>query len=157
MSLARDGGALVVHGPPGTGKSQTITNVIADHLCRGQRVLLVCDKRTALDVVADRLGHLGLRNLCGIVHDPRRDQRDLYRVLKQQLDGLAEARTKPQAQGQLARSDADLRAVHDELTAYHRALMAPPDGGPSFSDLVGRWLSAAETRPCGWTPPPRPA
>jgi hypothetical protein len=141
VALARDGGALVVHGPPGTGKSQTITNVIADHLYRGQLVLLVCDKRTALDVVADRLGRLGLRKLCGIVHDPRRDQRDLYRTLKQQLDELSDAKTRPQAEGQLARVDAELRAVHDELLAYHRSLMGSPDEAEgSFSDLVGRWL-----------------
>ena len=146
VALAREGGeALVVHGPPGTGKSQTITNVIADHLCRGERVLLVCDKRTALDVVADRLGHLGLRRLCGIVHDPRRDQRDLYRTLKQQLDDLSDARTRPQAQGQLERVDADLRRVHDELLAYHRALMEPsPADHASFSELVGRWLTLGE-------------
>ena len=141
VALARDGGALVVHGPPGTGKSQTITNVIADHLCRGERVLLVCDKRTALDVVADRLGHLGLGKLCGIVHDPRRDQRDLYRTIKQQLDELPDAKTKPQAQGQLARVDAELRAVHDELLAHHRSLMSPTGDGPSFSELVGQWMA----------------
>ena len=46
---------LLLVGPPGTGKSQTITNIIGDHLARGQRVLMVCDKRTALDVVAHRL------------------------------------------------------------------------------------------------------
>ena len=142
VALARDSAALVVHGPPGTGKSQTITNVIADHLCRGHRVLLVCDKRTALDVVADRLGKLGLRRLCGIVHDPRRDQRDLYRTLKQQLDELSDAKTKPRAEGQLNRVDAELRGVHDELLAYHGSLMSPVHGEPSFSDLVGRWLAA---------------
>ena len=144
VSLARegDGGALVVHGPPGTGKSQTITNVIADHLYRGQRVLLVCDKRTALDVVADRLGHLGLRSLCAIVHDPRRDQRDLYRTIKDQLDALPKASTKPQAEGQLLRVDGDLRAVHDELLQFHRSLMVPSAADhTSFSDLVGRWLA----------------
>ena len=58
---------LVIHGPPGTGKSQTIANIIGDHLARGQRVLFVCDKRTALDVVQNRLprrGHLlGLQAL----------------------------------------------------------------------------------------------
>ncbi len=41
VALAREAAGLVVHGPPGTGKSQTITNIIADHLSRGQRVLLV--------------------------------------------------------------------------------------------------------------------
>src|SRR5205085_5615355 len=72
VRLARQARGLVIHGPPGTGKSQTITNVISDHLARGQRVLFVCDKRTALDVVSDRLNVLGLGNLCAIIHDPQR-------------------------------------------------------------------------------------
>ncbi len=55
VRLAKSSRGLVIHGPPGTGKSQTITNVIGDHLARGQRVLMVCDKRTALDVVHNRL------------------------------------------------------------------------------------------------------
>ena len=63
VRLARQSRGLVVHGPPGTGKSQTIANIIGDHLAREQRVLLVCDKRTALDVVANRLDHMGLREL----------------------------------------------------------------------------------------------
>ena len=78
VRLARSAQGLVVHGPPGTGKSQTIANVIGDHLARGERVLFVCDKRTALDVVLHRLNHLGLGGLCAIVHDARKDQRDLY-------------------------------------------------------------------------------
>ena len=60
VALARTSRSLVVHGPPGTGKSQTITNIIGDHLARGERVLFVCDKRTALDVVQNRLDHIGL-------------------------------------------------------------------------------------------------
>src|SRR5699024_4446033 len=43
---------VVVHGPPGTGKSQTITNIVADALARKEKVLVVCQKRAALDVVA---------------------------------------------------------------------------------------------------------
>src|SRR5437763_8346293 len=78
VKLARTCRGLVVHGPPGTGKSQTITNIIGDHLSRGQRVLFVCDKRTALDVVMHRLEGLGLGALCAVVHDPQRDQRNLY-------------------------------------------------------------------------------
>ncbi len=34
---------LVINGPPGTGKSQTITNLIADYIARGKRVLFVCE------------------------------------------------------------------------------------------------------------------
>ena len=108
VRLARSARGLVVHGPPGTGKSQAITNIVGDHLALGQRVLLVCDKRTALDVVHYRLEHLGLGDLCAVVHDAQRDHRDLYLGIRQQLDGLPEAKADPRARAALDEVDAEL-------------------------------------------------
>ncbi len=51
---------LVVEGPPGTGKSQTIVNLIAELLAEGKSVLFVSEKMAALDVVKDRLTAVGL-------------------------------------------------------------------------------------------------
>ena len=51
-------GNMVIYGPPGTGKSQTIVNVITDALCKKKRVLVVSQKKAALDVVYSRLGNL---------------------------------------------------------------------------------------------------
>jgi ABC-type lipoprotein export system ATPase subunit len=68
-ATARANDALVIHGPSGTGKSQTIANIIGDHLARGER-LFVWDKRTAIDVVKYRLEALSLGALCGVVHHP---------------------------------------------------------------------------------------
>ena len=51
-----DYGNMVIYGPPGTGKSQTIVNLISDALCKGKRVLVVSQKKAALDVVFNRLG-----------------------------------------------------------------------------------------------------
>ena len=47
---------LVIQGPPGTGKSQTITSLIADCVCKGKNVLMVSQKKAALDVIYSRLG-----------------------------------------------------------------------------------------------------
>jgi ABC-type transport system involved in cytochrome bd biosynthesis fused ATPase/permease subunit len=80
-ATARSSDALVIHGPSGTGKSQTIANIIGDHLARGERVLFVCDKRTAIDAVKYRLEALSLGALCGAVHNPARDRIALYRQL----------------------------------------------------------------------------
>ncbi|MEM1099669.1 MAG: DUF4011 domain-containing protein, partial [Planctomycetota bacterium] len=144
-TLARTHRALVLHGPPGTGKSQTITNIIGDHLARGQRVLFVCDKRTALDVVAHRLDALGLSSLCAVVHDPSRDQRDLYMGIRGQLERLVEASTHPRAEKRLTQIDQEMATIHGELSRLHEALMQRRDDRPgiaaeSFSDLLGRWL-----------------
>nr|WP_217439392.1 AAA domain-containing protein [Myxococcus sp. CA056] len=152
VRLARSRQGLVIHGPPGTGKSQTIANAIGDHLARGERVLFVCDKRTALDVVKHRLDHLGLGNLCAVVHDAQWDQRDLYMGIREQLDTLPEARTDAAVTKELSRVDDELQTLHDELTTAERALSERPAGGtaPSFHELVGQWLSL-ET-PAEFTP-----
>jgi len=149
VKLARTARALVIHGPPGTGKSQTITNIVGDHLSRGQRVLLVSDKRTALDVVANRLAHMGLGRLVAIIHDPQRDQRDLYRAIRDQLEVLAEARTDDKAERNLAKVDEELQSLHNELTDYWSALMKEGPAGAgaaeSFHALVGAWLGIADS------------
>ncbi|MCP3163469.1 AAA domain-containing protein [Myxococcus qinghaiensis] len=143
VRLARSRRGLVIHGPPGTGKSQTIANAIGDHLARGERVLFVCDKRTALDVVKHRLDHLGLGNLCAVVHDAQRDQRDLYLGIREQLDTLPEARTHAAVTKELSHVDQELQTLHDELSTAERALSERPADGtaPSFHELVGQWLS----------------
>jgi hypothetical protein len=55
-----DGANIVINGPPGTGKSQTITNIIAVAMARGQSVLFVSEKLAALEVVKSRLDKTGL-------------------------------------------------------------------------------------------------
>jgi hypothetical protein len=140
VGLSRRATGLVIHGPPGTGKSQTIANVLGDHLARGERVLFVCDKRSALDVVHHRISHLGLGSLTAVVHDAQKDQRDLYMGIREQLEGLPEAKTNAAAASELATVDAELDRIHAELSAFDRALGDRPGGAPSFHELVGEWL-----------------
>ena len=148
IASARREPCLVLHGPPGTGKSQTITNVIGDHLARGQRVLFVCDKQTALDVVYHKLEALGLAGLCARVHDPQRDRRALYMSVRETLSGLVDARLDPKSEAKLGKVDDELEEIHAELTALHAALMRPPgegaiaNGDESFHTLTGRFLGS---------------
>lgn len=61
---ATKGKSFILHGPPGTGKSQTITNIIADALYHGKKVLFVAEKMAALSVVQKRLSDIGLAPFC---------------------------------------------------------------------------------------------
>src|SRR6202022_3063158 len=63
------GRTFVLEGPPGTGKSQTITNLLAHAMSSGRTVLVVAEKRAALDVVKKRLGAVGLGELSLDLHD----------------------------------------------------------------------------------------
>lgn len=137
---ARMSQALVVHGPPGTGKSQTIANIIGDHLAREQRVLFVCDKRTALDVVKYRLDSMGLGGLCGVVHDPQRDRKDLYLKMREQLEQLAEEKPLPDPASTLSLINDRLNLLHRELRGYFDRLHIEATDSPSFHRLCGDWL-----------------
>ena len=85
---ARAGTSYIIQGPPGTGKSQTITNLIADYVARGKRVLFVCEKRAAIDVVYARLRQCGLGDLCCLIHDSQTDKKGFVMDLKQTYEGL---------------------------------------------------------------------
>src|SRR4029450_11101344 len=83
---AHRGKSYIIQGPPGTGKSQTITNLIADYVARGKRVLFVCEKRAAIDIVFHRLRQQGLDELCCLIHDSQTDKKAFIQDLKQKWE-----------------------------------------------------------------------
>src|SRR5439155_2704257 len=72
-------------GAPGTGKSQTIANLIATLAARGQRVLFVAEKRAAIDAVLDRLRNVGLADLVLDLHEGAGSRRKLAQDLARAL------------------------------------------------------------------------
>ena len=78
---SRKGKGLVIHGPPGTGKSQVITNLISDNLIKNKKILVVCEKRAALDVVNNRLASKSLNKYCLVVHDSQNDRNPIFKKI----------------------------------------------------------------------------
>lgn len=70
---------LVIYGPPGTGKSQTIANIIGDALAKNKTVLMVSQKRAALDVIYNRLGELNQKAV--LIHDANGDKKSFYSLV----------------------------------------------------------------------------
>ena len=107
---AAEGADLAIEGPPGTGKSETITNLIATSLAAGKTVLFVAEKQAALRVVADRLTQSGLGPLLLELHGEHAKRSDVYDSLRERL------RTD-------VRSNAsELRRQRDELRKNREAL-----------------------------------
>lgn len=89
---AAKGESFVLHGPPGTGKSQTITNMIANALYNGKSVLFVAEKMAALSVVQKRLASIGLDPFCLELHSNKTQKKA---VLSQLEKTLAVGHIKP--------------------------------------------------------------
>lgn len=141
---ARNRKGLVVHGPPGTGKSQVIVNLITDALQREMKVLVVCEKRAALDVVYQRLNGLGLSNHVALVHDEKQDRKSLYTklssVLEQNKIGYEEAVEL------LRTTSSKLLAQESLLNRIAKALYEKQPFGFRLYDLFGLANSVGETK-----------
>jgi len=85
VAAAADGGSLVLEGPPGTGKSQTITNLICQLLATDQTVLFVSEKMAALDVVHRRLNAVGLGAFCLELHSAKASKASVLEQLRLSL------------------------------------------------------------------------
>lgn len=97
IDYALRGQSFVMHGPPGTGKSQTIANIIAECIAHGKTVLFVSEKMAALEVVYKRLREVGLAQYCLELHSSKANKKEVVSELKRSLDEHLVPRTLPSA------------------------------------------------------------
>ncbi|MFO0746914.1 MAG: DUF4011 domain-containing protein [Myxococcota bacterium] len=133
VQAAVDGDTFVLEGPPGTGKSQTITNLVAEAMGRGKSVLFVAEKRAAVDVVQRRLEAVGLGRFVLDLHAPDQTKAEIVAALAANLDLKGDGDA-----GALAATGAALQKVRDQLAAVWRELHAPGAAGMSAWQAVSR-------------------
>ncbi|WP_456826142.1 AAA domain-containing protein [Cellulomonas sp. P5_E12] len=146
VAQARSGDNFVIQGPPGTGKSQTITNLVADFVAHGKRVLFVCQKRAALDVVHARLRAQGLDEICTLVHDSQEDKKEFVHGLRATYERWL-ADDEPLEAVEARRSaliDATTAALA-EVGRYEEALGAD-GGGVAVQEVLERLVSLRGSR-----------
>ncbi|NJC72603.1 DUF4011 domain-containing protein [Planosporangium thailandense] len=122
IAMAEQGRSFVLEGPPGTGKSQTITNLIARAVAAGRSVLFVAEKQAALDVVKRRLGQVGLAPFALDLHGRKQSMNAIREQLREALDQRERG------------GEAGFTAVE---TGY-RARLAPLAGYPARVHTAGR-------------------
>ncbi len=119
IALSQTGKSFVLHGPPGTGKSQTITNIIANALNDGKRVLFVAEKQAALSVVKKRLDSIGIGDFCLELHSNKTNKTEVLQRLSRTLSlaGEREPVALLEKSHQLAKLKEELA---EPMTALHK-------------------------------------
>jgi very-short-patch-repair endonuclease len=131
MAAAR-GKDFVLIGPPGTGKSQTIANLIAQCLAEGKRVLFVAEKVAALDVVYRRLREVGLGEFCLELHSNKTRKLDVLAQLQQSWQSKGEVDTQTwNAQA------SHLEALRTQLSTYVERLHSRYANGLTVFRAIG--------------------
>ncbi len=138
---AAEGKSFVLHGPPGTGKSQTITNLIAHCLAAGKSILFISEKMAALNVVHSRLKALGLDRFSLEIHSNKAKKSEV-------LQKLGEAFTKSGKEPQEAwRIEAEqIQDLRGRLNEYASALHKSRRTRETYFEAISR-LAALRTLP----------
>ncbi|NMK46890.1 DUF3320 domain-containing protein [Achromobacter sp. Bel] len=138
---------LVLEGPPGTGKSQTITNLIAHLLARGKTVLFVSEKMAALEVVHRRLANIGLGPFCLELHSSKARKAEVLQQLGKALDHSGQ-----RTGDDWAREAERLAVLRQDLNGLVDALHHEHPNGLTVFDAIGTCIQNAggDPSPMSW-------
>ncbi|NNA05923.1 DUF3320 domain-containing protein [Pseudomonas lundensis] len=125
--------SFVMDGPPGTGKSQTIANMIAHNLALGRRVLFVAEKRAALDVVYRRLAEKGLGEFCLELHSSKASKVEVLKQLDRAWD-VSDALSAEEWEREAAR----LQTLRSRLNQLVEVLHRRWGNGLTLHQSIGR-------------------
>ncbi|MFF2747112.1 DUF4011 domain-containing protein [Kitasatospora sp. NPDC058048] len=134
VAAAVEGRSFVMDGPPGTGKSQTITNIIAGLLDQGRTVLFVSEKAAALDVVRNRLRDVGLDDYVLALHSNTMGRKQVAQELGRALEAPPRSFPSPRRGERSVAKD-----LREELSGYAAAMNEHRAGlGASLHTVLGR-------------------
>lgn len=136
---AESGQSFVLEGPPGTGKSQTITNLIAQAIARGKSVLFVSEKIAALEVVHRRLQKVGLGSACLELHSNKTRKSEVVARLAQALEPRA-AQLEAVSTEEIERTLIELGQSQQALSAVVDRLHHPRPIGMSVYEALERGI-----------------
>lgn len=140
INMAAEGVSFVLHGPPGTGKSQTITAMIANALTKGRTILFVAEKMAALEVVQRRLAALGIQDFCLELHSNKATKKAVLDQLKRGLE-----RKEINLSTDYDKKIQDIRTMRRELDSYAKALHTKRTFGKSLRQLMDLYEMIPET------------
>jgi len=131
LMTAQAGNSLVIIGPPGTGKSQTITNLIATLIAEGKTVLFAAQKTAALEVVHENLRQVGLLHACLPIYSHQSTPKEVGQRLKASFEWRQDRRHRV--------SNAELAPIYaKQLNSFRSALLAPAPDHPHAVSLIHR-------------------
>lgn len=142
INAALEGKSFILHGPPGTGKSQTITNIIANAIYRGKKVLFVAEKMAALEVVQNRLEAIGIGPFCLELHSNKTKKSSVI----EQLNRVTEVSRETSGKEYVTEARS-INAVRMEMNAYITALHKTRAIGWSLYDCFSGYYAIDEGCP----------
>ncbi|MDI9347374.1 MAG: AAA domain-containing protein [Methylacidiphilales bacterium] len=148
-TLAKDE-VKIIYGPPGTGKSQSLTAIISNALAKGQTCLVVCEKKTALDVIYENLKKVGLDQMTITIDDIYKDRKEFVDKARDICELLEDSRDRDLVKP----NPSNLIALHDTVVKIIEQLIPRYEFGSkrlhndkTLKSLIGEYFKNREVIP----------
>jgi superfamily I DNA and/or RNA helicase/transcription elongation GreA/GreB family factor len=132
----------IVQGPPGTGKSQSLTAIITNALVNKAKTLVVCEKKTALEVIYNNLCMLGYNKLCAVIDDVTRDRKKIIETVRDVSDNAINSSYigydhVPSYRKSLETYESLVRRINGKHSSIFKKIF----GDYSWKDVVGKFIA----------------
>jgi len=130
---------LLIQGPPGTGKSQSLTAILVNALENKKKVIVVCEKITALEVLEKALIELGLQDMVLMINDAVKDRRKAVNSARQKLEDSKNFYTST-SRLELDTIITKAQELIDAINAKHKKINEKIIGDDDWTQVVGKFL-----------------
>jgi len=133
---------IIIQGPPGTGKSQSLTAILVNCLENNKKTLVVCEKRTALEVLESNLKDLGLGNMCVLIKDSSKDRKTVVDSVRNRIDNVKYKNHYYPFNKEIYELKLnEIESLINTINKSHEKLSKKEFNNQSWSDLVGNFLN----------------
>ena len=131
----------VIQGPPGTGKSQALTAIITNTIESGAKCLVVCEKKTALDVIRQNLEDLGCGEFCISIEDTTKDRQTVIAKVRNAAEQIDEYRHNfREKEYEIALNN--YNQLKRDINRRHKAVLKKIFGDDCWKEVVGKYMNS---------------
>ncbi|WP_341900738.1 AAA domain-containing protein [Fluviicola taffensis] len=133
---------ILIQGPPGTGKSQTLTAVLVNALENKKKTIVVCEKRTALEVLHKALIDKGLKYHTVLIRDIVKDRKVVVDSVRDRVDTSSYKHYRYKSSKETLDNILDKSAqLINSINTKHKKIDKKLLGGKTWTDVVGTLLA----------------
>jgi very-short-patch-repair endonuclease len=134
---------IIIQGPPGTGKSNSLTGIILNALENQAKVLVVCEKKTALEVIYDNLSERGLDEFCMVLDNVNSDRQRFVKAMRDRFDERKYEAGNSRSLSEYDNSKRQFEAFYERSTQKYGNLLEKILGDLSWKECIGNYLRSS--------------